>query len=100
MHDGQIKADHQGSELADARPGSLDAVDFPRDGHLVTLLVGVGAIRVGEVDVAVGLRHDAPYRVPALNIRDHLISTRLRSEGLFMLSPQSPAARDEPSQES
>ena len=34
---------------------------------LITLLVGIGAVRVREVDVAVGLRHNAPYRVPALS---------------------------------
>ena len=66
MHDGEVEADDQGSELADARPGGLDAVQLSGDGHLVALLVGVGAVRVGEVDVAVGLRHHAPNRVSAL----------------------------------
>ena len=34
--------------------------------YLVTLLVRVAPVAVREVDVAVGLGHDAPYRVPAL----------------------------------
>ena len=66
VHDGQVEAYHQGGELSDARPRSLNAVNFPRDRHLVTLLVGIGAVRVGEVDVAIGFRHNAPYRVSAL----------------------------------
>ena len=33
------------------------------NGNLVAFLVGVGSVRVGEVDVAVGLCHDAADRV-------------------------------------
>ena len=39
VHDGQVEADHQGSELADARPSSLNAVQFPRDWHLIWVVI-------------------------------------------------------------
>ena len=79
VHDGEVEADDQGSQLADARPCGLDAVQLSGDGHLVALLVGVGAVRVGEVDVAIGLRHDAPNRVSALRAGKKINETLLPS---------------------
>ncbi len=79
--DGQVEAENERSELTHACSGSLHAVDltwsnvrcwahnrvkediFTCDRYLVALFVGVAPIRVGEVDVAIGLGHDTTYGV-------------------------------------
>jgi hypothetical protein len=52
-------------------PGPLYTAHLAGNGDLVGLLVGVAAVAVREVDVAVGLRHHAADRVPPLpdNVR-------------------------------
>ena len=44
----------------------LDVGEGAGDGHLVALLLGVGAVGVGEVDVAAGAVHHRLDRVPTL----------------------------------
>lgn len=49
----------------DASSGALDAVQLSGDGDQVALLRLVGAVRVGKVDVAARVLHDAADRVAA-----------------------------------
>jgi len=58
-HHGHLEGDEQRGGEPDEGPGPLHALQTAAQRHLVGLLRGIGAVRIGEVDVGVGVVHDA-----------------------------------------
>lgn len=88
-HHGHLKGDEQRRGEPDEGPGPLHALQATAQRHLVGLLGGIGAVRVREVDVRVGVVHDAldvvaaasndvrVVRVADVHFHDHTGALRL-----------------------